>query len=221
MKLMFFTNTSDYLLLSLMLQSCFLLGEHGNTAMHVAIWCRGENNLKLQGACSRSDENDELLNTCDVDKQNTQGRTGLHLACQFDHLEHVKKLMSVFVSTHSTDENGFTVIQACVECGHNDVLSYFQQHHMTPEFTSERVLNDTLSKIATILKLVSRGRQVVDAQGVPKELRKLLDDNTRVSALITLAFTPGLLASTMYTNKRLIDLLYDRLMSDDICRKWC
>jgi ankyrin repeat protein len=47
----------------------------------------------------------DLLYTCDVDLQASNGYTALHIACAHGHVEATRLLLSVFARTDITDNN--------------------------------------------------------------------------------------------------------------------
>jgi ankyrin repeat protein len=105
-------------------------GGSRNTALHDVI--KNTRWTLLHKSCYRGDTTAAVgvVYECDVNIQNSKGRTAMHYACANGHLDTVKVLLSVFADTNIADENNRTPVALCEYTGSPELAHYIQHNHL-------------------------------------------------------------------------------------------
>jgi ankyrin repeat protein len=110
--------------------STWSLVETCNTALHDVIWYTQK--TPLHDSCYRGDTAAvvDVVYESDVNMQDRDGRTAMHIACVNGHLDIVKVLLSVFADTNIIDDDGRTPVAVCEYYGSPELAHYIQHNHL-------------------------------------------------------------------------------------------
>jgi ankyrin repeat protein len=104
-------------------------GKRCNTALHEVIWNTQKTPLHL--SCYKGDTTavGEVVYESDVNLQDKEGKTAMHLAGIGGHLDTVKVLLSVFADTNITNDYGCTPVAVCEDWGGSlESANYIHDH---------------------------------------------------------------------------------------------
>jgi ankyrin repeat protein len=104
-------------------------GKRRNTALHeITCYTRWS---PLHKACSKGDTAAvvDVMYESDVNMQDGDGATAMHIACMNGHLDTVKVLLSVFADINVTDDYGDTPVALCEYCSSPELAHYIQHNH--------------------------------------------------------------------------------------------
>jgi hypothetical protein len=97
-----------------------------DTTLHHTIWCQYEDVSSLHKTCIDGDTDMvcQLLYRRHVDTQDNNGNTPLHYACQYDHLDVVKLLLSVFAQIDVVNSWNRTPLNLSTDFGNYKLMQY-------------------------------------------------------------------------------------------------
>jgi ankyrin repeat protein len=104
-------------------------GVRCNTALHEVIWYTQL--TPLYNSCMRCDVAAvvDVVYESDVNMQDRDGWTSMHLACVNGHLDTVKVLLSAFADTSISSDDGRSLTTVCEYGGSPELADYIQQHN--------------------------------------------------------------------------------------------
>jgi ankyrin repeat protein len=135
-------------------------GRYSDSSLHSVIWHgRAFGESRLHTACTNNDN--QVVTTLvftddnDVNVQDSDGKTPLHIACLFGNVDIVECLLSVFADTNITDDEKRTPVKLAKHWGNNELVPYFShfQHlctDTTTHVTTSISVTQSTSGIASV-----------------------------------------------------------------------
>jgi ankyrin repeat protein len=132
----------------------------------------------------------DLLKTDDVNVQDSDGNTPLHIACQFGNVDIVKSLLSVLANTNITNDDKNTALEHAKYYGNNELVS----------FLSLQLLSKPADAATNVMRNDNVPESTSDADSVTNDIMSSADTTTNVttSASVTQS-TPGITSITDVT----------------------
>jgi ankyrin repeat protein len=127
---------------TLMFDINMVTGNKRNTALHDVIWYSRQ--TLLQTACYRGDTAAvvDVVYKFDVNMQDRDGRTAMHLACGNGSLETVQVLLSAGADTNITNDRGRTPVAVCGNYGSPE-LAHYIQHKLSGYDNNDRNITES------------------------------------------------------------------------------